>query len=151
MIEITPWVWGIAGLFLAIIEILIPTSFCIWIGLGALCTCVISSTCHLFHQVLDVQTQLFSFGLLSVTCLVIGKMFFKRQRDSQLAPHLHLNRRAEQYIGRIIVLSEDIVYNKAHIILDDTLWVLHGPNCLKGTSMSITGIENSVLHVKKID
>ena len=58
-----------------------------------------------------------------------------------------LNRRGEQYIGRIFTLSIPIQHGQGKIQVDDTRWKIQGIDCPVGSQVQVTGVDGVVLTV----
>ncbi len=61
-----------------------------------------------------------------------------------------LNRRGEQYIGRTATLIEPIVAGRGKISLDDTHWVVEGPDMALGERVKIIETRGPVLVVCRV-
>jgi membrane protein implicated in regulation of membrane protease activity len=61
-----------------------------------------------------------------------------------------LNRRGEQYVGRVVTLKEPIVDGHGKVQLDDSTWKITGDDCDAGTQIKITSVNNVVFQVEKV-
>lgn len=61
----------------------------------------------------------------------------------------HLNRRSAQLVSRVVVLEEAIVHGRGKARVDDTVWVVEGPDAPAGTQMRITAAQGAVLRVER--
>ncbi|HHO67888.1 MAG TPA: NfeD family protein, partial [Gammaproteobacteria bacterium] len=59
-----------------------------------------------------------------------------------------LNRRGEQYIGRVFTLETPLVNGMGKIRIDDTTWKIEGPDCEPGTRIRVTGVDGTILKVE---
>jgi inner membrane protein len=141
---LTYWHWLIFGLFLVGLEILVPGSFFIWIGLSALVVGGLS-------WLLPIPTALvfLLFGVLSIVFTFLGKRYFSV--SSSVKKHSSLNRRGDQYIGQHLVLSQAIVNNKGRAHIGDTVWPVRGPDLPVNAVVEVIGVEGNTLIVKKIN
>ncbi|MDF1530326.1 MAG: NfeD family protein, partial [Sedimenticola sp.] len=62
-----------------------------------------------------------------------------------------LNRRGEQYIGRIFTLSEPMVNGQGKIKVDDSIWKISGADCPAGARVKVVDVDGVVLKVALID
>ena len=58
-----------------------------------------------------------------------------------------LNRRGEQYVGRVFTLSEPIENGTGKLIIDDTMWKVSGSDLPAGTKVRVTGVQGAILEV----
>lgn len=62
----------------------------------------------------------------------------------------HLNARAAQIVGRIVVLVEPIEAGLGKIRCDDTLWQVEGPDLPAGARVRVTGAKGMRLAVEPL-
>jgi membrane protein implicated in regulation of membrane protease activity len=60
-----------------------------------------------------------------------------------------LNRRPIQLVGRIVTLEEAIVHGRGKARIDDTVWVVEGPDAPEGAAMRVTAARGPVLQVER--
>ena len=136
------WHWFILAVVLVILEVFSPGVFFIWMGLAAGIVGVIL----LAFPELDWQYQLLIFAVLSVTDILAARLIL--QRHPIRTDHPTLNRRGEQYIGRVLTLEEPIVNGEGKIHVDDSTWKVRGDDCTAGQKVKVTGVDGVVLLVK---
>jgi len=61
-----------------------------------------------------------------------------------------LNRRAEQLIGRVLVLEEAIEGGRGKVRVGDTLWLAEGAELPAGTRVKVTGVRRDALQVEAV-
>ena len=59
-----------------------------------------------------------------------------------------LNRRGEQYLGRVFTLEHPVVNGLGKIRVDDSTWKISGPDCSEGTQVRVVGVDGVVLRVE---
>jgi len=92
------------------------------------------------------ETQVLAFALLSIGSVVIGRKWLDRHPIESEQPSL--NRRGEQYVGRVFTLQEPIVNGQGKIKVDDSTWKIQGPECETGRNVKVTGVDGVVLIVE---
>lgn len=145
--ELGPWVWWVVGLLLLGFEIVIPGIFLLWIGIAAMIVGAISLALW-DSGIWPWQLQIVIFAALAVGSSYIGKRFVAdRQGDSDQPL---LNQRTERLIGRTSTLLEPIENGRGRIKLDDTLWVIEGPDLDTGATIEIVAASSNRLVVKAV-
>ncbi len=138
------WHWWILAVVLIIIEVLAPSFFALWIAIAAFFTGL------LLYVIPDLawEYQVFVFAILSVLSIVAWRLYYVRNPIATDEPLL--NRRGEQYIGRIITLKEPIEDGQGKVRIDDSTWKIEGPDCAVGTKIRIIGVDNVVFKVETV-
>ncbi len=133
--ELGPWSWWIFGLILLGLEILVPGVFLLWIGFAALVIGAVSF--FLWDSAIwGWQVQWLSFAVLALVFALAGRRVMEaRAEDSD---HPMLNRRMDGLIGRTATLEEPIREGRGRIRLDDTFWMVRGPDLPAGTRVRVT-------------
>ena len=139
------WHWLVLGVVLLILEVFAPTVFFMWLAIAA---GIVGLVLALFPE-LGWQMQLVLFSVLSVISVVAGRSWFSRHPIKTDQPTL--NRRGEQYIGRVFTLDEPVVNGTGKIRVDDTTWKINGADCAAGTRVRVTGVNGTVLLVEGAD
>lgn len=138
------WYWWVLGLVLLVLELFAPGAFFLWIGIAA---GVVGALLWLLPE-LGWQYQLMWFALFSVVSIVAWHGFAKKR--ARPSDHPTLNRRGEQYIGRVFTLNEPIVNGDGKITVDDSTWKVEGGDCPGGTRVRVTGVDGVILKVEII-
>jgi membrane protein implicated in regulation of membrane protease activity len=142
LLEPVYWNWWLLGLGLIIVEILVPGTFFLWIGIAALC---VGLVVFLFPALIW-QLQWLLFALLSVGSLALWWLYLQRHPSHTDDPLL--NRRGHQYVGRVFTLDAPIVNGLGKIRVDDSIWKVEAEDCPAGTRVRVVGINNVVLKAK---
>ncbi len=135
------WHWFILAVLLVILEVFSPGVFFIWMGMAAGIVGIIL----LAVPQLDWQYQLLIFALFSVTDILAARLILKRRPIKTDQPTL--NRRGEQYTGRVFTLQEPIINGEGKIHVDDSTWKIRGKDCPLGSHVRVTGADGVVLLV----
>ncbi|MEW7008049.1 MULTISPECIES: NfeD family protein [unclassified Lentilitoribacter] len=142
--ELGPWSWWVVGLLFLGIEILLPGIFFLWIGVAAMIVGAISFALW-DSAIWPWQLQITVFAILSVVSGYAGKKYIgDRQRESD---EPLLNQRTEALVGRIATLEEPIENGRGRIKLDDTLWVIEGPELKSGEKIQVISASSNRLKV----
>lgn len=144
--SITYWHWLGFGVFLAILDVLIGAHFILlWSGLAA----VSAGLCLYLVPSMGWEWQFLIFGLGVFMSLVVWRFYLKKMPRVSSAPHL--NRRADQYLGRDFTLEQGIVNGRGHMRVDDTQWRIEGEDFPKGTRVKVVAVDGVVLKVEKLE
>jgi hypothetical protein len=139
------WHWMILGLALAVVEVMAPGTFFLWLGIAA------GLTGLLVLVIPDIgwQIQLIAFGVLSIAIVVAWRTY--QRRHPTISDDSTLNRRGEQYVGRVFTLVEAIVNGRGTVKVGDSLWRADGPDLPAGVRVKVTGVAGTVLRVEKAE
>lgn len=136
------WLWLIGGVVLLIAEVIAPGFSLIFIGAAAILTGVAA-----FALPLSLPVQL---GLFAVLALLItrigGRRFYAARYD--YSPHPHLNDRAGQLLGRIVVVVEPVDGHGGRVRLGDGVWSARGAPAAVGDRVRIVDVEGNCLKVE---
>ena len=136
------WHWFVLGLLLVILEMFSPAAYFLWLGIGAGLTGVLL----LAWPGLGWPVQLLAFALLAVLSVALGRRYLARHPIKTDEPTL--NRRGEQYVGRVFTLQEPIVNGLGKIRVDGSTWKISGSDCPSGSRVKVTGVDGVVLEVE---
>jgi inner membrane protein len=136
------WYWLVLAALLGVLEVAIPAMVCIWFAAAAVGVAVIAW----LAPPLSWELQALIFAVLAVAGVVLGRMAFAPARRPR--PERRLNRRAESYIGRSFTLDEAIVDGRGRLKIDDTVWLVAGPDLPAGTHVRVTGVDTTLLVIE---
>ena len=136
--------WLVVAASFAVIEIAVPAMVCIWLAASALGTALIVW----LAPGLSWEHQALIFAALAVASVAIGRLAFERIRGQ--SSDVRLNRRAEIYVGRTFTLERPIVDGRGRLRVDDTMWLVEGPDLPAGTRVQVTGVDNTMLRVTEL-
>ena len=86
------------------------------------------------------------FAVFSIVSTVLGRRYFKKSMED--SDHPKLNRRGEQYIGRVFTLDEPIVNGTGKIKVDDSTWKIRGEDTAAGANVIVTSVDGVELIVQ---
>lgn len=136
------WHWWMVAVALVIIEILAPTFFALWMAIAAFLTGV---ALYLVPE-MQWEYQVFLFAILSVASIIVWRHYYSKNPIATDEPLL--NRRGEQYVGRVITLKEPIVDGHGKVQVDDSTWKIEGEDCPAGTKIKVVSVNNVVFQVE---
>ncbi len=138
--EVVAWAALAVALFAA--EALAPGAFMLWMGIAA---AAVFLTVWAFEG-MTVLAQVILFVVLSFVSIQVYRTWFRkrgRQSDQPL-----LNRRAEQLVGRVVVLEQAITDGNGRAKVDDALWVVAGPDLPVGSRVRVVAVDGMTLRVQ---
>ncbi len=139
------WHWLVLGVVLATIEVFAPGAFFMWLGISA---GIVGAIVWLIPEV-SWEVQILVFSILSVASVVIARRYLKAHPLETDLPNL--NRRGEQYVGRIFTLEEPVINSQGKIQVDDSTWKITCDDCDAGTKVVINGVDGVVLRASIAD
>jgi len=135
------WSWIVGGLVLLAIELLVPGGIFVWFGASALMVGVVV----LSPLSINWQMQWVLFAALSVASVAVWTIYFRGRSDVSDRPFL--NARNEKLVGQSFTLEESIVDGNGRLKVEDSYWRITGPDLAKGTKVTVTSVEATMLHV----
>ena len=140
--QIKFWHWLIAAVAMIIFEMLIPAAYFLWMSISAF---IVGLLLFALPD-LPLLIQIVVFGVLSVVSLLLYKHHQKLNPPETEQPDL--NRRGEQYVGRIFTLKDPIVNGVGKVKVDDSTWKVHGADTPAGVKVRVTSVSGTVLKVE---
>ena len=134
--------WAAAALLLFAAEALAPGAFMLWMG----CAAVVVFVGVLVLPGTSLLLQIVVFVLLSFVSVQVYRGCF-RQRD-RVSDRPLLNRRAEQLVGRVVILDQPIRGGQGRAKIDDAFWVVTGPELPAGTAVRVIAVDGMTLNVQ---
>lgn len=135
------WHWLVLALVFVAVEPFVPGTFFLWMGISA----GLVGLLLWLAPGLSFELQVLAFAILSVVAIVLSRRYLARHPIETDEPLL--NRRAEQYVGRVFTLREPILNGRGRLRVDDTVWRVEGEDCEAGARVEVTGVSGTVLRV----
>jgi len=143
--QIAFWHWFVLGVALAAIEVMVPGTFLLWLGIAA----GVVGLIVLLIPGISWELQFALFAILSVGSVFVGRLVMRRFMASE--PESKLNRRGEQFIGRVFALAEPIENGRGSIRVGDSLWRVEGPDTPLGRRVRVTASDGTLLNVEPVE
>ncbi|WP_218823600.1 NfeD family protein [Inquilinus limosus] len=137
------WWWWIAGVVLLILEVMVPATFFLWLAISA---GIVGLLSWLVPSI-GWEFQVLIFAVLSVISVVAWRAWLKPHTEASDQPTL--NRRGEQYVGRVVTLSEPIANGVGRIRIADATWGVEGPDLPAGTRIRIAAVVGTRFRVEQ--
>ena len=138
------WHWLILAGLLLILELTAPAFFFLWLGIAAAATGLLM----LVFPGIPLEAQMILFSMLSVIAVIAWRRY--REAHPRISDQPNLNRRGEQYIGRVFTLEKPIVNGVGKVTVDDSTWRVEGADLPAGTSVKVDGVNGVVFEVSAV-
>ena len=135
------WYWWVAAAVFMAIEILLPGIFFLWVGIAAGIVGIVA----LLFPGLTWPYQVVIFAVLSFGAVLFARVYLKKRPVQSDQPTL--NRRGEQYVGRILTLSDPIENGRGRAKIGDGAWSVEGQDLPAGTKVKVVSVDGIVLKV----
>ncbi len=135
------WHWWIVAGVLLILELTTPAYFFLWLGIAAAATGLVL----LVFPGIPLEFQLVLFAILSIGAIIVWRRY--REANPIVSDQPNLNRRGEQYCGRIFTLKQAIENGVGKVTVDDSTWKVKGPDLPAGTKVRVEGVDGVVFKV----
>ncbi len=142
--EVVFWSWWVLAICFMVAEMLIPAFFFLSMAIAGVITGLVV---WIIPRLLP-ETQLLIFCLLSIISLIAWRKYGKRTRVESDKPLL--NKRGQQYVGRVFELHEAIENGQGRIKVDDTLWRVRGEDCDIGNKVKVVASFGTEFDVEKV-
>ncbi len=136
------WYWWVAAAAFMALEILLPGIFFLWLGIAAGIVGIVA----LVIPSMTWPYQVALFAVLSVAAVLFARVYVKKRPVESDQPTL--NRRGEQYVGRIVTLSDPIENGRGRAKIGDSAWSVEGDDQPAGAKVKIVGVDGIVLKVE---
>lgn len=136
------WYWLIVAMVLIALEMLVAWGYFLWMGIAA---GVVGGLLY-FIPSMPWLVQILVFGVISVIALVYYKRY--QRKTDRPSDQPMLNRRGEQYIGRVFNLEEPLVNGVGKVKVDDTTWKITGLDYPAGTRIRVVAVQGTILEVE---
>ncbi|MGX9720777.1 NfeD family protein [Stenotrophomonas acidaminiphila] len=135
--------WAALAVILFAAEAMAPGAFMLWMGLAATAVFLVVWA----YDGLAVLMQVVLFVVLSFVSIQVYRTWFRRRARPSEQPLL--NRRAEQLVGRVVVLDQAIANGAGRAKVDDAFWVVAGPDLPAGSHVRVVAVDGMTLKVQQ--
>ena len=146
LLNVEYWHWFALASILLLVELLTGGGYLFWIAISAVIV-------GLFVWIIPEVAwgyQLLIFGAGAI--LLAFGWYYHLVKNPGFSDHPQLNRRNEQYIGRIFTLAQPIVNGYGMIRVDDSQWrVSCNDDLPQGANVRITAADGVILHAEKVN
>lgn len=144
------WTWMLVGLVLLGLEVVLPGTFMLWFAIAAILTGVVALAADAIGWTgVTWQAEAGLFVVLAIVAVIAGRAWMSRRR-AEPEDASGLNERALRHVGRRAQLTDAIVDGRGRLDLDDTVWLVSGPDLPAGTTVRITGADGARLKVERV-
>jgi membrane protein implicated in regulation of membrane protease activity len=144
LVELGPYHWLALAAVLIGIEMVMPTQYLIWPGIGALVTGLLA-----FFVELGGATQFAIFAVLSAILVGVSHYYLPKSKGGDVSA---LNERTNQMVGRFATVAEDFRHGEGAVTVGDTRWSarsVDGTDLTMGTRVEVVAAESTLLKVKR--
>ena len=141
-----PYAWWIAGLVLLVLEIVVPGVYLLFPGLAAL---IVGTNALILGDSLGWQQQVLAFVILSIVAVLVGRRWYgaKTVASTPLAS----SSRADRLVGKTATLSDAIVDNRGKVAIEDSWWIVEGPDLPRHSRVRIVAAHGAILTVEPLE
>lgn len=136
------WHWLIVAVILLSVEMMIGAYYFLWMGIAA----AIVGCIMYFMPSLPWLAQVIIFTVLSLTSFILFKKYQKR--NPVISDQPALNKRGQQYVGRVFTLNEPIVNGIGKVKVDDTTWRVSGEDMEAGARVRVVAVDGTIFKVE---
>jgi inner membrane protein len=135
------WFWLSIGLGLAVLEMLLPGFFLIWLAGAAIVTGL-----TVWVLPLPFAAQVALFALLSIVAVFWARKYMKDNPIATTDPLL--NQRGARYVGEVVTLVTAIQDGRGRAKIGDGEWPVRGPDADAGSKVRVVNADGGVLVVE---
>jgi inner membrane protein len=135
------WNWFVVAVALFALESVVPGVHFVWFGIAAVIVGALGLTIDIAWE-----WQLITFAIISCITVFFARRYASPQVAASDQPELNL--RAEQYVGRVVMVEEAISDGRGKVRVGDTVWNAQGSDMPQGARVKITGTNGTCLLVE---
>ncbi|MEI9849997.1 MAG: NfeD family protein [Sphingomonas sp.] len=136
--------WLALAAVLAIVELIMPGIFLVFIAAGAALTGVVA----LLIPGTPLVVEVLIFAAASAAAVALGRRWYRRNPVASADPLL--NDRVARLIGEVVTVVEPIEAGKGKVKVGDGEWLASGPDTPRGAHVRIVGAHGTLLAVEPI-
>lgn len=136
--------WLILAAAMAIVELLVPGIFLVFVAAGA----AVAGVATLIFPGLPLIAQMFLFAAATTAAVGLGRRWYLT--NPAPSPDPLLNARAARLIGEVVTVVEPIESGKGRVKVGDGEWLARGPDAAAGSRVRIVGAQGASLDVEPV-
>ena len=136
------WHWLIVAVILLSVEMMIGAYYFLWMGIAA----AIVGGIMYFMPSLPWLAQVIVFTVLSLSSFILFKKYQKR--NPVISDQPALNKRGQQYVGRVFTLNEPLVNGIGKVKVDDTTCKVSGEDMAAGAKVRVIAVDGTIFKVE---
>lgn len=137
------WIWLILGLALAVLEMLVPGVYLIWLAAAAIVVAAIT-----FVSGPPLALQVIAFVSLALVFAFSAKRWLRERPIESTDPLL--NNRGGRLVGETALVTAAIESGSGRVRVGDSEWIARGPDIAVGERVRITGNSGAELLVEPL-
>jgi membrane protein implicated in regulation of membrane protease activity len=137
------WWWLLAAAVLALVELVAPGIFSIWIAAAAALT-----GAAVLALDLPFAFQLALFALLAIAAVYAGRHWYERNPVRSDDPHL--NDRTARLVGQTVTVVGALRGGEGRVKVGDSVWTARGADAEEGSQVRVTGADGGCLRVEPL-
>ena len=143
--HLTHWHWGFLAVGLVLLEILMPRSFFLWLGLAS----GVVGGVLFFHPALGWPASMLWFVGGSVVSVGLSRLSFKPRAPHAARPTS--GRCGSQHVGKVFTLAEPVRGGVGRVQVNGVFWTIVGQDMTVGRKVKVLGFDGAVLSVEMLE
>ena len=139
----TYWIWLVIGLALALLEMLVPGVYLIWLAMAALAIAVLA-----FVSAPPLALQVIAWVSLSLIFAFSARRWLRDRPIVSSDPLL--NNRAGRLVGETALVTQEIASGTGRVKVGDSEWTARGEDAEAGARVRIIGARGTELLVEPV-
>ena len=139
----TYWIWLVIGLALALLEMLVPGVYLIWLAMAALAIAVLA-----FVSAPPLALQVIAWVSLSLIFAFSARRWLRDRPIVSSDPLL--NNRAGRLVGEAALVTQAIASGTGRVKVGDSEWTARGEDAEAGARVRIVGARGTELLVEPV-
>jgi membrane protein implicated in regulation of membrane protease activity len=135
------YAWLALGLALAVLEIMVPGVFLIWLAGAALIVGVLT-----WFLPIGVPLQIVIFAVLAIASVFTGRRYLAANPVEPADPKM--NDRGARLIGQTGLVVEPLAFGGGRVKIGDIEWKARGPDTAAGEHVRVSGCDGTTLLVE---
>lgn len=144
LLPFSHWTWWIAGAVLVVLEVVLPGTFLLWMGVSAAVVGVILY----FAPGLSMALQFTLFAVFALAAILLSRKYLQKRRTAEQTA---LSARGAHYIGRVVTVEDALTGGAGKVRVEDTVWRAQGADAAAGARVKITGVTGATFQVEPVD